>query len=189
MKERPILFSGEMVRAILDGRKCRRKLYVKKGEDPCSAEHIAKRLANGLDSATVGECWEWRRTRNQFGYGTLTVGGRAVYAHRLAYELSKGEIPEGMHVMHKCDNPSCINPDHLTVGTRSDNMRDCFQKGRSSVSPVSVCGEANGAAKLSSAQVADIRERLEAGAVQRVLADEFGVSQSCISKIKLGASW
>lgn len=192
IKERPILFSGPMVQAILAGRKIRRKLYVSGGSDRNAESHIANRLANGLDSAEDGQCWEWMRTISNRGYGKLTVKGRGAYAHRLAFELGSGSsIPDGVDVCHRCDNPRCINPSHLFIGSRSDNMKDCFQKGRSSVLAIesSFPGERNPSAKLTSSDVVVIRELLTAGITQAEIALRFGVSQAQISNIKRGKSW
>lgn len=190
VRERPILFSGPMVNSILAGRKTRRKLYVKKGDDRNSPEHLARRLANGLDEAQSGECWIWKLARNNHGYGTLTVNGRRWYAHRLAFELGNGKsIPYGLHICHRCDNPACINPEHLFLGTRSDNMRDCVNKGRNVPARISFKGETNPSSKLSKEDVADIRCLLRDGLTQQVIADRFGVSQSSVSHIKLGRSW
>lgn len=76
------------------------------------------------------DCWHWRGPTNQFGYGRFTVRNRLQVAHRLSYEAFVGPIPDGMSVLHKCDNPSCVNPEHLWLGTYSDNRRDCLSKGR-----------------------------------------------------------
>lgn len=76
-------------------------------------------------------CWEWHGARFKQGYGILTIGGKSLLAHRVSVELSTGKpIPEGMLVCHHCDNPPCVRPDHLFVGTDGDNVRDCVQKGR-----------------------------------------------------------
>ena len=82
-------------------------------------------------------CWEWTgprqtpsRTGRTGGYGRIKRHGRQVFAHRHAYELAKGSIPDGLVVMHTCDNPPCINPDHLMLGTKRDNSRDMVRKGR-----------------------------------------------------------
>jgi len=77
------------------------------------------------------ECWIWRGYKNRHGYGQMTLrGGRNEYSHRLSYNLFVGAIPKGKCVLHKCDNPPCINPDHLFLGTRKDNVTDMDKKGR-----------------------------------------------------------
>lgn len=83
----------------------------------------------------VGGCWEWQGSKHPFGYGQFRVGngtkrGRLIYAHHFAYEGSYGDIPDGMEVMHTCDNPSCCRPAHLVLGTHQENMDDMHRKGR-----------------------------------------------------------
>jgi len=131
MVERPILFQGAMARELLASRTERKRMYAPRGTRHDDPSHLARRLANGLNEADEANCWEWQRTCNDDGYGQLRVAGRMVYAHRLAFELGVGPVPSGMKVLHRCDNPACINPKHLFAGTQSDNMRDCFLKGRS----------------------------------------------------------
>lgn len=123
-------------------------------------------------------CWEWTGTRNQYGYGVfLLPGERPVRAHRYAYELTKGAIPAGLVVMHACDNPSCINPAHLSLGSRGDNNRDSTAKGRNSF------GERNGRGWLTTAQVSAIRSDARA---QADIAKNYGITQSHVSRIKTG---
>ena len=81
---------------------------------------------------TDKDCWEWQANKNNKGYGMFSINsyvGKKL-AHRLSYENSFGKIPDGMHILHSCDNPACVNPSHLSAGTRSDNMTDCASKGR-----------------------------------------------------------
>lgn len=75
-------------------------------------------------------CFEWQGTLREKGYGRLYHLGRLGDAHRVAWELTRGPIPDGLYVCHKCDNPPCVNPDHLWLGTNTDNMRDMVRKGR-----------------------------------------------------------
>jgi hypothetical protein len=81
-------------------------------------------------------CWEWQGQRSVYGYGTLSIKGKNKQAHRVVMELVTGEpIPPGMIVMHTCDNPPCVNPDHLKIGTQLDNVWDMMEKGRDSKAP------------------------------------------------------
>ena len=86
-----------------------------------------------LPDGVVGakdECWEWTDGCDGDGYGVVGAGGKTVRAHRVAWEVAHGPIPDGVHVLHQCDNPPCINPAHLFLGTQADNMADKVAKGR-----------------------------------------------------------
>jgi len=91
---------------------------------------LEKRFWAKVDIRGDDECWNWKACKNQYGYGLFTIAGKKVVAHRLSYELEIGSIPDGLHVCHKCDNPSCVNPNHLFIGTRRDNWLDSINKGR-----------------------------------------------------------
>jgi hypothetical protein len=94
------------------------------------------------------DCWIWKGYEKSCGYGGMRAYGKNWFAHRLSYTLNIGEIPEGMYVCHKCDNPICVRPDHLFLGTHKDNMADCKAKGRY----VGGRGNADGWAKSSLTQ-------------------------------------
>lgn len=94
------------------------------------ARGIAYRFWPKVKIGAPDECWLWQAKAQLRGYGNICGWGRPQYAHRIAYALGKGDIPEGAHVLHKCDVPLCCNPDHLFLGDQAINMKDRFAKGR-----------------------------------------------------------
>jgi hypothetical protein len=133
-------------------------------------------------------CWLWTAYKNQDGYGLFNINGKSERAHRASYVLFVGEIPNGMVVRHYvCDNSACVNPDHLKLGTQKDNIGDAVRKGRNRFTrhEPEVCG----GSKLTSDQVLQVKKLLSAGAYQEYIARILGVSQSAISRIKLGKTW
>jgi hypothetical protein len=124
-------------------------------------------------------CWVWVGLKNRQQYGEF-VYGADVLAHRVAYALYVGPVPAGMCVLHRCDNPSCVNPDHLSVGTRSENLEDMTAKGRR------VRGTSHGMAKLTEAAVLSIRADPR---LPRVIAAEHGVSHATIRLIRARKTW
>lgn len=120
-------------------------------------------------------CWEWRGHKNHFGYGVY----QHKKAHRTAYELCVGPIPQGLCIRHKCDNPSCVNPYHLEPGSIADNHRDMVERGRMNP-PI---GEAHGRCKFSDAQIREIRTSQETG---KDIAVRLGCAESTISYIRRG---
>lgn len=147
-----------------------------------------------LDNVAVNNatgCWEWIGCKRG-GYGRTIIGSRkdgtrkAITAHRLSYLIFHGEIPEGMEVCHRCDNPSCINPDHLFVGTRKDNIDDRERKSRNIVK----VGEEQPCAKLSKKAVKDARwEHAYHGTSFQKLADRYGVSKKTMQNAINGVTW
>lgn len=134
-----------------------------------------------LVTKTHGGCWIWRAAISWNGYGFFKIARKMVGAHRASWTMFRGKIPDGMMILHKCDNPPCVNPGHLFVGTQRDNHRDMVLKGRG------INGEKNGRHKLNRLQVSIIRKT--AGVSQQYLADLFGVSQAAISSIQRGKTW
>jgi hypothetical protein len=125
-------------------------------------------------------CIETSFKRNVWGYGQMNIGRKLVSCHRASFELAKGSIPEGMLVLHRCDNRACINPDHLFIGTNSDNVADMVAKGRHPK------GEKNGRARLTQNQVAEIRVSKKSAAS---IARDLGMNAKHIQRIKQGLFW
>lgn len=134
-------------------------------------------------SAGPDGCWPWIAGKGIGGYGRIRVGSKTRYAHRVSFEMHCGPIPNGMFVCHSCDNPSCINPKHLFLGTPAENMADRDAKGRQAHQR----GEINPLAKLTEADVLAIRSAK--GRLQRELAAQYGVSRGHISFIRTGRKW
>lgn len=133
-----------------------------------------------------GECWVWTGCRSRLGYGQVRWRGRTRFAHRVAWEIAFGFSPPRRHrgrrravIMHRCDNPPCVRPEHLALGTQWENIRGAVERGR-------MTGAKRPRSKLSVADRDTIRSALAAGATQSSLALRFGVSQPVISWIANG---
>jgi hypothetical protein len=145
-----------------------------------------ERFWSKVNKQAENGCWEWTASKRGRGYGQFKLDGTMATAHRVSWMLEHGPIPagEGYHgtcVLHRCDNPPCVNPDHLFLGTNADNMRDMAEKGRQDAA-----GESNGRAKLTEADVHAIRADNRS---PRAIAAEYGVSQNQISLIKNRKRW
>ncbi len=129
----------------------------------------------------IGPCWDWLGGKHRQGYGSFVIVTNpftTALAHRVSWQLHFGEIPEGMNVLHRCDNPPCTRPDHLFLGTHADNMVDEVQKGR------------NPNAKLTPEQVRGIRELLKAPDRHVVtIAKRYGVSVQSVYHIEWDKRW
>lgn len=131
-----------------------------------------------------GGCWLWRGQVRADGYGLAWLEGKSRVAHRVAWVLFRGQIDSRLVVCHKCDVPTCVNPDHLFLGTPRDNARDRNEKGRG------VLGERVHSSKLSEAQVRGIKTALAEGRLYMTeLAREYAVSVGTIARIARGLSW
>lgn len=150
-------------------------------------------------------CWNWQGYKTKKGYGTLPILRKPVKAHRISYLVFRGEIPNDLFVCHKCDNPSCVNPDHLFIGSNSDNMKDAQEKGRLknmnnfNFDTRSKGGKIGGAIiakrkrKLNDSQLEEVRELLENNGdkygIVTSIAKKYGVRVGIISAIKHGRKY
>jgi len=134
-------------------------------------------------------CWLWEGTKNNMGYGMfMRVSPKKELAHRVSWALAYGSIPPGKNILHKCDNPACVRPDHLFIGTKKDNTQDMVKKGRNKY--VAHPGEKNGNAKLTKRKVLEIRGAYETGKIsQTALAELYGVSQALIGFVITRRAW
>ena len=133
------------------------------------------------------KCWPWKGGHKSDGYGVINVGGRCESAHRQMWRFVNGEIPEGHHILHKCDNPPCVNPRHLWLGTHAQNMADMGNKGRGGSREQN--GEKNCSAKLTWAKVDEIRSLAAAGVMQKEIAKHFGISRASVCLIVGRKQW
>lgn len=136
---------------------------------------------------TQSGCWGWSLKVGNHGYGVFSFGGKKMMAHRFSYEMHVGYIPDGLCVLHKCDNKSCSNPKHLFLGTLEDNNKDMWSKGRGKTWKTP-SGEKCPTSKLRDAQVRKIKAN-SSDLTRVALAAMYGVSLSCIKSIRSGKTW
>ena len=122
-------------------------------------------------------CWLWIACKS-YSYGKINIDGKRVLAHRVSWELANGHIPEGMLVLHHCDVPACVRPDHLYLGSKSDNMNDAYRRGQAI--PFKL--------KLTEKQVSEIRA-IGRSESQHQIASDYSISQPMVSRILSGESW
>jgi hypothetical protein len=152
------------------------------------------------------ECWVWTGGKFDFGYGACWDGDRTTQAHRVSWVLAHGHLPPKTCVLHKCDNPPCVNPAHLFLGSRSDNTADMIRKGRAKLTgPITpATGDRNGSrtspesrpkgsavktSKLTLAQVLEIRRLRADGLERNAVAAQFGIAPGHVSQITSGRAW
>lgn len=173
------------------------------------SQPLEVRFWSKVNKTNPNGCWIWLGTKDRKGYGKIHAHGKnGVLAHRVAWELTNGLIPNRLHILHHCDNPSCVNPAHLFLGTNADNVADKLKKGRQAQGETIaatrrgdnnvsrryperlVRGEASSLSKLTTEQVIQIISRYRTGGIsQKALAKEYGITQSQVNRIVKGQNW
>jgi len=147
---------------------------------------MGQRFGSKVQRGSGAGCWIWTAHTNQYGYGVFWVNRECgdMLAHRAAWLIYKGQHPGSADVCHTCDNPKCVNPDHLFLGSAADNMRDCAAKGRIPR------GSSRPNAKLDENDVRNIRDVYRGGGISKAaLARYFQVDASLISRVVGGSRW
>jgi hypothetical protein len=153
---------------------------------------VSARFWSKVEIAGPDDCWPWTGSTQHSGHGKFQASREGepkllVMAHRWAYEFAHGPIPNGMVVRHRCDNPHCVNPAHLEVGTQLDNIADMHARGRAYIpDPPRLLGESNPQSKLTDEEVSRLRSEASAGARQVNLARRFGISKAQVCRIVSG---
>ncbi len=193
-KEIPVphvkLFTREFVLKI-HARRFTGLICARRGSDPFEPLLVARRLAGGIKDAPKNGCWEWVKALGNKGYARVGIHKGCFLAHRVAYHLSVESVPVHLVVLHECDNPKCINPKHLRLGTQSENLQDAVAKGRwnSRAGGLAVRGEISGAAVLKTADVIKIRAMFAAGQSGPSIGKAIGISTSQTYRVRDKASW
>ena len=154
-------------------------------------ESVVKRFWRKVVKGSADECWAWTGAKSRPGYGVLTMMDPKPVnrlAHRLSWAIAHGDPPPDMAVCHTCDNPPCVNPAHLFLGTRGDNLADMRRKGRGSPPP-HYTGSKHHSTPFTEADVLEIRAACAAGANQSAIARKWGVSSNAINRIVHRKSW
>ncbi len=146
-------------------------------------DKYTKRFWSKVAIGEPHECWEWTAGKDANSYGRILVRSHNLHAHRVAWRLTFGAIPDGLCVCHHCDNPDCCNPYHLFLGSMADNMADRDAKGRQAR------GSRNGNSKFTEEDIPAIRTLLKDGATQADIARMYGVGTPAISDISTGRRW
>jgi hypothetical protein len=161
----------------------------------CVYAHLAKESLPDRFWRNVNKtetCWLWTASTNPFGYGVLRYRGRSLTMHRQSWELHFGPIPDGLCVLHKCDVPQCVRPDHLFIGTKKDNMQDASRKGRTSpqtMRDVYVRAGRASHSKLTEDDVRAIRAGHAAGSTLKALGERHGLTKAGVSLIVRRKTW
>ena len=188
--------TGERVKRVVDPKRlvyCRKHCswLDKYGTlEPPKFSHgpMNERFFKHVKKSGANDCWEWTADLSRAGYGSIWDSDKKknASAHRFSYELHHGDIPDGLQVMHSCDNKKCVNPNHLSLGTPLQNTRDAVERGLRKPVPIKL-GENNPRSKLTLEQVKFIKAN--PGIKHAELAKKFGLSPNCIIGVRTGRTW
>ncbi len=177
-------------------RECNKKICSICGKEFCPTgkkSHCSDRcnLLGNIKKSENG-CWEWQKYKTKHGYGVIKRKPKNILSHRLSYEIFLGKFDNSLFVCHKCDNPSCINPDHLFLGTHIDNCNDCINKKRQF--PINTVrhlrkGKVCRGAKLSPKEVQEIRQLKKDGIKRKVIAEKFNITSEHVWGITSLKAW
>jgi hypothetical protein len=170
---------------LILGCSCRLKNSSRTPGSRLSNISITDRFWRGVIKSDDYTCWEWIKNKNAGGYGRISISGKIISAHRLSWEIHFGPIPDDMCVCHHCDNRSCVNPNHLFLGTYKDNNNDMVSKGRHHP----CIGEKNPKAKLKETDIATIIKLNKSGFDALTISRKYSVTSNNIRHIINGKSW
>lgn len=148
-----------------------------------TSDQVKQKILDGTRFDPVSGCWEWMCGKISTGYGNIVIDGKVFLTHRVSYAYFVGPLNDKMLVCHKCDNPSCCNPDHLFLGSDLDNMADKVLKGRNP------SGDRHPQAVINGATAIKIVEMLKAGMTGRAIASTFGIKEGIVWNVKYGLAW
>lgn len=174
--------NGDDVRLLIDARRRGFDWEHDPSVGPYDPEREATEFVRRLKHANKGTCWRWEGAMKTNGYGCMYFNHKLMAAHRRSYILAKGPIPDGLFVCHQCDNPRCVNPDHLHLGTAADNSREAKERGRLG----GIWNPNSKTVKLRMEDVTQIKQWFKAGTPVRRIAERFNVSISHVYRIKEG---
>lgn len=152
-------------------------------------EEQKNRFWSKVQKGDKKECWPWMGAKKPKGYGNVRINKAYLNAHRVAWEMTHFDIPEGYIVCHACDNPSCCNPDHLMLGTIAANSADMIAKGRANTFKNRPRGERHGRAKITQAIADKIRSEYLGGSFQKDIGKKYGIAQTSVSMIIRNERW